>query len=41
MPLINIAPLDYTDDNDHNDSDNEPECNAQSHQFIITVKTTN
>jgi len=27
--------------NDRNDSDNEPDCNTQSHQFIITVKTTN
>jgi len=27
--------------NDNNDSDNEPDCNTQSHQFIITVKTTN
>ncbi len=27
--------------NDRNDSDNETDCNTQSHQFIITVKTTN
>ena len=36
-----VKPTCKCDDNDHNDSDNEPECNAQSHQFIITVKTTN
>jgi len=28
-------------DNDNNEGDNAADCNAQSHQFIITVKTTN
>ena len=28
-------------DNDNNDIDNAADCNTQSHQFIITVKTTN
>ena len=28
-------------DNDDNDSVNAVDCNTQSHQFIITVKTTN
>ena len=28
-------------DNDNNDSDHAADCNTQTHQFIISVKTTN
>ena len=34
-------PICKCEDYSSNDSDNETDCNTQSHQFIITVKTTN
>ena len=36
-----VKPTCKFDDYDNNDSDCETTCNTQSHQFIITVKTTN
>ena len=34
-------PICKCEDYASNDSDTETDCNTQSHQFIITVKTTN
>ena len=36
-----VKPTCKCEDYDSNNSDNETDCNTQSHQFIITVKTTN
>ena len=36
-----VKPRCKCEDYENNESDSETNCNTQSHQFIITVKTTN